>query len=357
MISSKGDIEGGKKLLINSSEYFDILSEVKDRIKSAQYKAVLGANKEMIMLYWSIGNIIIANSGWGNKFIDNMAKDIKLEFPNVTGYSVRNLKYMKKFAEKFKEIEFVQVPLAQITWYHHMALMDKTKKKEQYIWYTEKTVEAGWSRNVLAHQIEYMLYERQLLAEKTTNFKNILYSPQSELAIQTMKDPYIFDFVEMRSGVREKEIEAELVKNITKLLLEFGTGFAFIGNQYHLEVGGEDFYIDLLFYNLNLRCYIVVELKTGSFKPEHAGKLNFYLSAVDDILKKDFDNPSIGLLLCKEKNKLIAEYALRDMTKPIGVSEYKLMEVLPKEFEALLPSIEDIENRIKIRETESDEPS
>lgn len=357
MISSEDDIEGGKKLLISSSEYFDILSEVKDRIKSAQYKAVLGANKEMIMLYWSIGNIIITNSGWGNKFIDNMAKDIKLEFPNVTGYSVRNLKYMKKFAEKFKEIEFVQVPLAQITWYHHMALMDKTKENEQYIWYVEKTVEAGWSRNVLVHQIEHMLYERQLLAEKTTNFKNILSSPQSELAIQTMKDPYIFDFVEMRSGVREKEIEAELVKNITKLLLEFGTGFAFIGNQYHLEVGGEDFYIDLLFYNLNLRCYIVIELKTGSFKPEHAGKLNFYLSAVDDILKKDFDNPSIGLLLCKEKNKLIAEYALRDMTKPIGVSEYKLMEVLPKEFEALLPSIEDIENRIKIREMESDEPS
>lgn len=286
-----------------------------------------------------------------------MAKDIKLEFPNVTGYSVRNLKYMKKFAEKFKEIEFVQVPLAQITWYHHMALMDKTKENEQYIWYVEKTVEAGWSRNVLVHQIEYMLYERQLLAEKTTNFKNILSSPQSELAIQTMKDPYIFDFVEMRSGIHEREIEAELVKNITKLLLEFGTGFAFIGNQYLLEVGGEDFYIDLLFYNLNLRCYVVIELKTGSFKPEHAGKLNFYLSAVDGILKKDVDNPSIGLLLCKEKNKLIAEYALKDMTKPIGVSEYKLMGVLPKEFEALLPSIEDIENRIKIRETESGEPS
>ena len=197
-------------MLINSSEYFNVLSEVKDRIKSAQYKAVLSAYKEMIMLYWSIGNIIIANSIWGNKFIDNLAKDIKLEFPNVTGYSVRNLKYMKKFAEKFQDIEFVQVPLAQITWYHQMALMDKTKTNDEYIWYAEKTVEAGWSRDVLVHQIEYKLYERQLLAEKTTNFQNILSLPQSELAIQTMKDPYIFDFVEMRSGIHEKEIEASL---------------------------------------------------------------------------------------------------------------------------------------------------
>lgn len=294
-----------------------------------------------------IGLIINENKAWGNKFIENLAKDIKLAFPNSTGYSVRNLKYMAKFAAEYPDGEFVQEVLAQITWYHHIALMDKVKDKSKAIWYAENTIKNGWSRNVLVHQIESGLYERQAIAEKISNFENRLSAPQSELAIQTMKDPYIFDFIPFKENMVERDIENALVKEITALLLELGTGFAFLGNQYHLNVGGDDFYIDLLFYNLNLRSYVVIELKTGDFKPEYAGQLNFYLSAVDGILKKDTDNPSIGLLLCKSKNNLVAEYSLKDMSKPIGISEYKITNSLPEELEKQLPSVEDIQKRIK----------
>ena len=225
--------------------------------------------------------------------------------------------------------------------------MDKVKTQEKRKWYIEKTIENGWSHSVLTHQIESGLYERQAIAEKISNFENRLPATQSELAIQTMKDPYIFDFIPFKEDMLEKDIEQALVKDITALLLELGTGFAFLGNQYHLNVGGDDFYIDLLFYNLNLRSYVVIELKTGDFKPEYAGQLNFYLSAVDGILKKDTDNPSIGLLLCKSKNDLVAEYSLRDMSKPIGISEYKITSSLPEEYEKQLPSVEDIQKRIK----------
>lgn len=294
-----------------------------------------------------IGLIINENKAWGNKFIENLAKDIKLAFPNSTGYPVRDLKYMAKFAAEYPDGEFVQEVLAQITWYHHIALMDKVKDKSKAIWYAENTIKNGWSRNVLVHQIESGLYERQAIAEKISNFENRLSAPQSELAIQTMKDPYIFDFIPFKENMVERDIENALVKEITALLLELGTGFAFLGNQYHLNVGGDDFYIDLLFYNLNLRSYVVIELKTGDFKPEYAGQLNFYLSAVDGILKKDTDNPSIGLLLCKSKNNLVAEYSLKDMSKPIGISEYKITNSLPEELEKQLPSVEDIQKRIK----------
>lgn len=214
-------------------------------------------------------------------------------------------------------------------------------------WYLSKTIENGWSRNVLIHQIESRLYERQAVAGKVSNFEHRLASPQSELAVQTMKDPYIFDFIPFSEDMLERDIENALVKDVTKLLLELGTGFAFLGNQYHLNVGGDDFYIDLLFYNLNLRCYVVIELKTGEFKPEYAGQLNFYLSAVDGIIKHPEDNPSIGLLRCKSKNDLVAEYALKDMSKPIGVSEYKITSSLPENLSKQLPSIEDIQKRIK----------
>ena len=299
------------------------------------------------MLYYNIGLIINENKAWGNKFIENLAKDIKLAFPNSTGYSGRNLKYMAKFAAEYPDGEFVQEVLAQITWYHHIALMDKVKDKSKAIWYAENTIKNGWSRNVLVHQMESGLYERQAIAEKISNFENRLSAPQSELAIQTMKDPYIFDFIPFKENMVERDIENALVKEITALLLELGTGFAFLGNQYHLNVGGDDFYIDLLFYTLNLRSYVVIELKTGDFKPEYAGQLNFYLSAVDGILKKDTDNPSIGLLLCKSKNNLVAEYSLKDMSKPIGISEYKITNSLPEELEKQLPSVEDIQKRIK----------
>ena len=334
-------------MLMNNKEYFETIESIKNEIKSAQYKAAVSVNRELIMLYYNIGKVINAHKTWGSKFIDNLAADIKLSFPNTTGYSARNLKYMAKFAAMFEDAEIVQAVLAQLTWYHNMALMDKTQDTEQYVWYAQETIKNGWSRNVLVHQIESGLYERQAIAEKISNFENRLASPQSELAVQTMKDPYIFDFIPFKEDMVERDIEQALVKDITKLLLELGTGFAFLGNQYHLNVGGDDFYVDLLFYNLNLRCYIVIELKTGEFKPEYAGQLNFYLSAVDGMLKKDNDNSSIGLLLCKSKNALVAEYALKDMSKPIGVSEYKITNSLPEGLSRQLPSVEDIQKRIK----------
>ena len=334
-------------MLMNNKEYFETIESIKKEIKSAQYKAAVSVNRELIMLYYNIGKVINAHKTWGSKFIDNLAADIKLSFPNTTGYSARNLKYMAKFAAMFEDAEIVQAVLAQLTWYHNMALMDKTQDTEQYVWYAQETIKNGWARNVLVHQIESGLYERQAIAEKISNFENRLASPQSELAVQTMKDPYIFDFIPFKEDMVERDIEQALVKDITKLLLELGTGFAFLGNQYHLNVGGDDFYVDLLFYNLNLRCYIVIELKTGEFKPEYAGQLNFYLSAVDGMLKKDDDNSSIGLLLCKSKNALVAEYALKDMSKPIGVSEYKITNSLPEGLSRQLPSVEDIQKRIK----------
>lgn len=334
-------------MLMNSNEYLATIEQVKQEIKAAQYKAAVHVNTELIMLYHSIGCVINAHKSWGNKFIENLAQDIKLEFPQTTGYSVRNLKYMAKFAQLFPDAEFVQASLAQITWYHNIALMDKVKDADAYLWYAVQTAKNGWSRNVLVHQIESGLYQRQALAEKISNFENRLPSPQSELAVQTMKDPYIFDFIPFKEDMVERDIERALVQDVTKLLLELGTGFAFLGNQYHLNVGGDDFYIDLLFYNLNLRCYVVIELKTGESKPEYAGQLNFYLSAVDGILKKEADNPSIGLLLCKSKNDLVAEYSLKDMSKPIGVSEYKITSTLPEELERQLPSVEDLQKRIQ----------
>ena len=301
----------------------------------------------MILLYHSIGIVINEHKTWGNKFVDNLAKDIKLSFPSATGFSVRNLKYMAKFAQAYSDREFVQMVSAQIPWSHNIAILEKMKAPEQRIWYIQKTAENGWSHNVLIHQIESGLYQRQVITDKISNFEHRLPAPQSELAVQTMKDPYIFDFIPFREDMVERDIERVLVQDVTKLLLELGTGFAFLGNQYHLDVGGDDFYIDLLFYNLNLRCYMVIELKTGEFKPEYAGQLNFYLSAVDGLVKQPQDNPTIGLLLCKSKNNLVAEYSLKDMSKPIGVSEYRVTSSLPAELEKQLPSVEDIQNRIK----------
>ena len=334
-------------MLMNSNEYLATIEQVKQEIKAAQYKAAVHVNTELIMLYHSIGCVINAHKSWGNKFIENLAQDIKLEFPQTTGYSVRNLKYMAKFAATYPDSEFVQQVVAQIPWGHNVVLLDKVSDADERNWYIEACRKNGWSRNVLVHQIESGLYQRQALAEKISNFENRLPSPQSELAVQTMKDPYIFDFIPFKEDMVERDIERALVQDVTRLLLELGTGFAFLGNQYHLNVGGDDFYIDLLFYNLNLRCYVVIELKTGEFKPEYAGQLNFYLSAVDGILKKEADNPSIGLLLCKRKNDLVAEYSLKDMSKPIGVSEYKITSTLPEELERQLPSVEDLQKRIQ----------
>lgn len=332
---------------MNSSEYLATIEQVKQEIKLAQYRAAMHVNADLVLLYHSIGCVINEHKAWGNKFIDNLASDIRMEFPNSKGYSVRNLKYMAKFALAYPDREFVQTVSAQIPWSHNTAILDKIKDPEQRVWYIKKTAENGWSHSVLIHQIESGLYQRQAVAGKVSNFENRLPVPQSELAVQTMKDPYIFDFIPFREDMVERDIERALVQDVTKLLLELGTGFAFLGNQYHLNVGGDDFYIDLLFYNLNLRCYVVIELKTGEFKPEYAGQLNFYLSAVDGIMKTEQDNPSIGLLLCKSKNNLVAEYSLKDMSKPIGISEYRVTSDLPAELEKQLPSVEDIQRRIK----------
>lgn len=336
-------------MLMNSGEYLAIVEQLKREIKKTQYQASVHVNTEMILLYHSIGTVINEHKTWGNKFIENLATDIRREFPGSKGYSVRNLKYMAKFAQTYPDREFVQTVSAQIPWSHNIAILDKVKDPEERIWYIQKTRENGWSHNVLIHQIESGLYQRQVLADKVSNFENRLPSPQSELAVQTMKDPYIFDFIPFKEDMVERDIEQALVRDVTKLLLELGTGFAFLGNQYHLNVGGDDFYIDLLFYNLNLRCYVVIELKSGEFKPEYAGQLNFYLSAVDGILKKEQDNPSIGLLLCKSKNDLVAEYSLKDMSKPIGVSAYQVTSNLPEELGKQLPSIEDIQKRITVQ--------
>ena len=343
-------------MLMNDKEYLQIMNTIKQEIRGAQYQASVSVNREMILLYYRIGAVINQHKTWGSKFIENLALDIRQAFPGATGYSVRNLKYMSKFAATYQDELFVQQAVAQIPWGHNVVLMDKVSDATVRTWYIERCIENGWSRNVLVHQIESGLYERQVLAEKVSNFEERLPSPQSELAVQTMKDPYIFDFIPLREDMVERDIEEALVRDVTRLLLELGTGFAFLGNQYHLNVGGEDFYLDLLFYNLNLRCYVVVELKTGEFKPEYAGKLNFYLSAVDGLLKREEDNSSIGLLLCKSKNALIAEYALKDMSKPIGVSEYIITSRLPEELGKQLPSVEDLQSRIDLgRKTEATE--
>ena len=332
---------------MNTAEYLSIIDNIKSEITAAHYRATVHVNADMLLLYYDIGCVINEHKSWGNKFIDNLSYDIQIAFPGRKGYSVRNLKYMAKFSATYSDREFVQQVVAQIPWGHNIVLLDKISDIDERKWYIKKSVENGWSRNVLIHQIESNLYQRQVLADKVTNFENRLPSPQSELAIQTMKDPYVFDFIPFREDMLERDIEQELVRDVTKLLLELETGFAFLDNQYHLNVGGDDFYIDLLFYNLNLRCYVVIELKTGDFKPEYAGQLNFYLSAVDGILKKEQDNPSIGLLLCKSKNNVVAEYSLKDISKPIGVSEYKIISSLPGNLEKQLPSVEDIQKRIK----------
>lgn len=326
--------------------YVTVIDNIKKQIRSAQHKAILSANKEMIILYWNIGKIIDENSTWGNKFLRKLSEEIRREFNSIKGFSISNLKNMAKFYREYSDVEIGQTLSAQIPWSHNLEIL-KVKSLDQRLWYLNKTIENGWSVNVLSHQIDTKLYERQFEQKKISNFATKLPSPQSELALQTMKDPYIFDFIEIRNDIKEKKLEEALINNVTKLILELGKGFAFVGNQYHLEVGGEDFYIDLLFYNIKLKCYVVIELKTNEFKPEYAGKLSFYLTAVDEILKESNDNHTIGLLLCKTKNNIVCEYALRDMNKPMGISEYKIKDYLPENLQNDLPTIEELTEIVK----------
>ena len=326
--------------------YVTVVEDIKEQIRSAQHRAILNANKEMLILYWNIGKVINENSTWGSKFLNKLSTEISSEFPTAKGFSVRNLKNMSRFYREYPDIEIVQSVTAQITWTHNIEIL-RVESKEQRLWYINKTIENGWSVNVLAHQIDTNLYSRQIEQKKVSNFPINLPSPQSELALETMKDPHVFDFIELKEDAQEKELEEALIKNITKVLLEFGKGFAFVGHQYHLEVAGEDYYIDLLFYNIKLKCYVVIELKVGEFKPEYAGKLSFYLTAIDEQVKEENDNPTIGLLLCRNKNNVIAEYTLRDMNKPMGVSEYRIKDYLPENLQNELPSIEDLITIVK----------
>lgn len=325
---------------------FVIIEQIKNQIKRSQQRAILNANKEMIVLYWNIGKVIHERKEWGNKFIDILSKELRKDFPKIKGFSPRNLKNMLRFYREYTDLEFVQSVTAQITWTHNVELF-RIKSIDERKWYLQKTVENGWSVNVLAHQINTNLFSRQLGSSKISNFDNCLDDVQSELAKETMKDPYVFDFIDLDETAREKDIESALVNNVTKLLLELGKGFAFLGQQYHLEIAGEDYYIDLLFYNLNLRCYVVIELKIGEFRPEYAGKLSFYLTAIDETLKTELDKPTIGLLLCRQKNNVIAEYTLKDMAKPMGISSYRINDYLPANLKNSLPSIEEIEKELK----------
>ncbi len=328
--------------------YVELIHSLKQEISSARIRAHLSVNKEMISLYWKLGKQILdrqQQEGWGTKVIENISNDLRKEFPEMKGLSTRNLKYMQRFARELNDQKIVQQLAALIPWFHNCIILDKVSDIDQRLWYIQKTIEHGWSRNILSHQIELGLYGRE--GKSISNFDNVLPAPQSDLANQIIKDPYKFDFLSIGKDAHEREIEKELVKHIEKFLLELGAGFAFVGKQYKLSVANEDYFIDLLFYHLKLRCYVIVELKTGKFKPEHTGKLNFYLSAVDDILRHKDDNPSIGILLCKDKGEQIkAEYALRDINKPIGLAEYRISENLPEQIKTSLPSIEELENEL-----------
>jgi predicted nuclease of restriction endonuclease-like (RecB) superfamily len=359
-------------------DYAPLLSEIKARVQAARIKAGLAANRELLKLYWDIGRLILdrqQKEGWGAKVIDRLSADLQNEFPGQQGFSPRNLKYMRTFAEAWPErlivqppvaqlperksepsivqaslarvpesmSPIVQAPLAQLPWYHHLALLDKLDSPTDRLWYAAKAIEHGWSRNVLALQIQAGLHQRQ--GKAVTNFKKTLPPSQSDLAQGITKDPYLFDFLTLRDDINERAVEEGLVGQVEKFLLELGAGFALVGRQVHLEVGNQDFYLDLLFYHLKLRCFVVIDLKAREFTPEAAGKMNFYLSAVDDRLRREGDQPSIGLILCRDKNRVIAEYALRDLSKPIGVSGYvtKLVDSLPKALKGAVPSVAELE--------------
>lgn len=318
--------------------YNNTLEQIKQSIQQSQRKAILSVNRTLVELYWEIGRQILQQQeeeGWGTKVIQQLSKDLKQSFPKMKGLSERNLKYMRQFAQTYSDFEIVQQVVAQIPWGHNCLLMSKLEKESARLWYAQKTIENGWSRNVLAHQIDLELYNRQ--GNVISNFAETLPQPQSDLVQKALKDSYIFDFLTIEEKAKEAEIEQQLVENISKFLLELGSGFAFVAQQYHLEVATNDYYIDLLFYHTRLHCYVAIDLKTGEFKPEYVGKMNFYLSALDDNMKTASDNPSIGLVLCRSKDNIVAEYALRGMSQPIGVSDYQLKALpSPEELQKIL---------------------
>jgi len=333
---------------LSSNDYEKFLRNLKERIRNAQVRAALAVNKELVLLYWQVGKDILSRqqqAGWGAKIITQLAADLKRELPDIKGFSRSNLLYMRAFAQAFPDESIVQDVLGQITWYHNISLLEKLKDAEERVWYAKQTVVHGWSRNVLVHQIESGLYRR--MGGAITNFDRALPQPQSDLAQQLIKDPYHFDFLSLSQDVQERELETALVEHIRDFLLELGVGFSFVGSQYRIEVDGDDYYIDLLFYHLKLRCFVVIDLKVKEFQPEFSGKMSFYISAVDDLLRHRDDNPTIGIILCKGKKKTAAEYALRDVNKPIGVSTYQLRNSLPESLRGSLPTPEQLEMELE----------
>jgi len=357
--------------------YGSLLTEIKDRIRQAQTRAALSVNAEMIGMYWDIGRMIHQKQqleGWGRGIIPRLARDIRNELPEVKGFSERNIGYMIRFFREYGDPPILQQPAAKlpkeqafstivpqaaaqlqnletvtisaqlafgIPWFHHVILIEKAKALPTRRWYMQQTIEQGWSRDTLAAMIKSNSHIRQ--GQAVSNFSDRLPAPQSELARQLLKDPYLFDFLTMEEPFHERELETGLVRHLERFLLELGQGFAFVGRQYHLEVSDKDFYLDLLFYHLKLRCFIVIELKKGEFKPGYAGKMNFYCSVVDDQFKNETDQPTIGLILCQTKDRILAEYTLRDIHKPIGISAYELTRALPENLQSSLPTVEEIE--------------
>ncbi len=339
------------ELIQNTNEYKKWIEELKSEIQKSQIKAAISVNQTLLDLYWRIGKSIsekINQGNWGTSVVENASKDLRNHFPNQQGFSRSNLFSMRKWYEFYAnselDIEKVQQLVGQIPWGHNVLIITKTENIEEAVFYINKTVENNWSRAVLEHQIDLDFYNRS--GRAITNFNNTLPAPQSELAIETLKDPYKFDFLTLKEKALEKDIEEQLVKHITSFLLELGGGFSFVGRQVPIKIDGEDFFIDLLFYHIKLKCYVVVELKSVKFRAEYAGKMNLYLSAVDDLIKSESENPTIGLLLCKSKSSVIAEYALRGTTQPIGVAEYEIVKSIPTDLKPELPTVEEIEQEL-----------
>ena len=343
------------KDIINITDYKDWLQNLKEKIQQSQIKAAIQVNSELLRLYWQIGKDIVekqAQAKWGDGFLQTLSADLCKEFPTIKGFSYRNLKSIRQWYLFYNQLDIIgkqlvsqlEVSLFSIPWGHHIMIMQRCKNTQEALFYVHKTIENHWSRSVLEHQIALNLYVRQ--GKAITNFQHQLPPAMSDLAQELTKDPYIFDFLSITENYTEKELQQYLEDNMTKFLLELGKGFCFYGKQVHINVGGDDFYIDLLFYNAHLHCYVVVELKTTKFKPEHIGQLKFYVTAVNKQLCTEGDAPTIGLLICKDKNNVIAEYTLEDIHNPIGVSSYKLFDELSKDYQSSLPSIEEIEKRL-----------
>jgi predicted nuclease of restriction endonuclease-like (RecB) superfamily len=342
--------------LFHPEDYETFLHGLKERIRTAQVRAALAVNRELTLLYWQIGQDILLRQqqqGWGAKVVTKLSKDLQKEFPAIKGFSRTNLLYMRAFAEAYPDEAIVQQVAGQIPWFHNCTLLDKVKDPQERLWYIQKTIQQGWSRSALIHQLERGVYQRQ--GEAITNFQKTLSQPQSDLAQQVLRDPYNFDFLSLGKEAQERELENALVKHIREFLLELGVGFAFIGSQFPIQVSGKEYRLDLLFYHFRLHCFVVIDLKTVEFEPEFSGKMNFYVSAVDDLMRSSQDNPTIGIVLCKTQDNTIVEYALRDVNKPIGVSTYQLRDALPESLKGNLPTIEELETQLNVLTVELEE--